>query len=140
MHVPVQIPCCSVGYRKGKKPHPTILVFLTFCFLVLKGHLFSRHHFIALKNTFSSLRSEYDKPSGDLLTREFSQFSADTEVKAGYQSQCRLQSNYLTKKLPDSTTVKLYGAKSIFAGSTEMKLKKKLCRTDYITSNKSHKT
>lgn len=58
-----------------------------------------------------------------------------TKVNAGYRITT------LLKKLPDSATViKLYGAKSIFAGSTGMKLKKKLCRTDYIKSNKSHKT
>lgn len=58
-------------------------LFLAFYFPVLRGHLFSRHHYLVLKNTFSSLRSQNDKASRDLHSF-LNSFSADTRVKAGY--------------------------------------------------------
>lgn len=46
------------------------------------------------------------------------------EVNAGYRTTILLE-NY-------STTVKIYGINSIFTGSTGIKLKEKLHRTNYI--------
>lgn len=98
MHVPVQISFCSMGYREGKEiPHtcfPDLLLSSPQRSSLLKTSLYSTY-----KHLLKS--EECDKPSGDLLAESFlNSFSADTEVKAGYWSQCRLWNNYLIEKLP----------------------------------------
>lgn len=121
-----------------EKKYP-VLIFPTFCLPVLKCHLFLRHHFIALKNTFSNLRSLisqveiYSQRVFSIHSLQILRSKQVTEVSAGYEITMLLK-NYQAS----TTVIKLHGMKLIFAESTGRKFKMKLCRTDYIKSNKNH--